>query len=64
MINQNARPQGPYAVPDVLLRYFSVGSDGTPLLTTIAPGMVDRTDYGDWSSDDDYVDMPDKRAGP
>ncbi|XP_025421682.1 A disintegrin and metalloproteinase with thrombospondin motifs adt-2-like isoform X2 [Sipha flava] len=60
MINQNARPPGPYAVPEVLLRYFSVGSDGTPLLTTITPDMVDRTDYGDWSSED-YVDVPELR---
>ncbi|XP_015365933.1 PREDICTED: A disintegrin and metalloproteinase with thrombospondin motifs 3-like [Diuraphis noxia] len=59
MISQNARPPGPYVVPEVLLRYLSVGADGTPLLTTITPDMVDQTDYGDWSSDD-YVDMPDR----
>lgn len=60
-INQNARPPGPFTVPEVLLRYFSVGSDGTPLLTTITPEMtVDRTDYGDWTSQD-YVDMPAKQ---
>ncbi|XP_060842752.1 A disintegrin and metalloproteinase with thrombospondin motifs adt-2-like [Rhopalosiphum padi] len=59
MISQNARPPGPYVVPEVLLRYLSVGADGTPLLTTITPDMVDRTDYGDWSNDD-YVDMPDR----
>jgi len=62
MISQNARPPGPYAVPEVLLRYLSVGADGTPLLTTITPDMVDRTGYSDWSSDDDYVDMPDERT--
>jgi len=59
MTSQNARPPGPYVVPEILLRYLSVGADGTPLLTTITPDMVDRTDYGDWSSDD-YVDMPDR----
>lgn len=58
MISQNARSPGPYAVPEVLLRYFSIGSNGVPLLTTITPEMVDPTDYGDWSSKD-YVDMPD-----
>lgn len=66
MIVQNARPPGPYAVPEVLLRYFSVGSDGTPLLTTITPEMVDppRTDDedgGGWSGQD-YVDMPARRG--
>lgn len=60
MINQNARPPGPYTVPEVLLRYLSIGSDGMPLLTTITPEMIDQTDYGDWSSKD-YVDMPDKQ---
>lgn len=58
MISQNARPPGPYAVPEVLLRYFSVGPDGTPLLTTITPDdVVDRTAFEDWSGND-YVDMP------
>lgn len=63
-ISQNARPTGPYGtVPEVLLRYLSVGPDGAPLLTTIGPDAADRrTDYyAGWTDDDDYVDVPGRR---
>lgn len=63
-ISQNARPTGPYGtVPDVLLRYLSVGPDGAPLLTTIGPDAADpRTEYyAGWTDDDDYVDAPGRR---
>ncbi|XP_050422560.1 A disintegrin and metalloproteinase with thrombospondin motifs adt-2-like [Adelges cooleyi] len=58
MINQNAKPPGPYSVPEVLLRYLSVNPDGTPLLTTIRPEAGDQLHRpGQWSGKD-YIDMP------
>lgn len=58
VINQNAKPPGPYTMPEILLRYLSVNPDGTPLLTTMKPERDDHKYYESWSSKD-YLDLPD-----
>ncbi|XP_050539393.1 A disintegrin and metalloproteinase with thrombospondin motifs adt-2-like [Daktulosphaira vitifoliae] len=57
VINQNAKPPGPYSIPEILLRYLSVKPDGTPLLTTMKPERDDHKYYEGWLSKD-YVDLP------
>ncbi|XP_067002114.1 A disintegrin and metalloproteinase with thrombospondin motifs adt-1-like [Anabrus simplex] len=55
-LSQNAPPRL-LPLSDELMRYFSLGADGRPLLTTLKPGSTRPPPDEDWA-DKDYIDLP------
>ncbi|XP_015516673.2 A disintegrin and metalloproteinase with thrombospondin motifs adt-2 [Neodiprion pinetum] len=53
---QNARP-GNQIVPEQMMKYLSLGSDGLPLLTTLSPSTAMPLDEGGWTVKD-YIELP------
>ncbi|XP_054279116.1 uncharacterized protein LOC128997502 [Macrosteles quadrilineatus] len=54
---QNALPKA-LPLPDLILRYLSLGSDGKPLLTTIKPEEASERVLEDGWASKDYLDIP------
>ncbi|KAG7203022.1 hypothetical protein KM043_010147 [Ampulex compressa] len=54
---QNARPAEGSGYDDHLVKYFGLGPDGLPLLTSLPPALGTPREYDDEWTDKDYIEL-------